>query len=228
MEKRNRNINIFILIFLGLIAVLIILLISLFTTKNILSKEKDKIQQQQIQQEEEEKKYLISQFEKTKTYNVLNTKINNKNIYIDMGTDKYYDDNIIVAIKDEKIYVSNSGVDIISKDNNVYIINHKEKIISIKGNSQIVLDNIIKVPKENEIMKKGSKYVEHVKYDYEIIGNTQYYFMGNELKYIGEAETENYYKVNTVSEVIDEEIFNLPIDYAIIENDTISIENIIK
>lgn len=222
-----------ILILIIMIVVLVVLIQQLFATKKIMDKEQTEIekqQQEQIKEEEEINKNTITGIKETKIYNSLISKIDNNNMYIDMQINR--NANMIVALKDGKIYIETPGGNIISRENNVYIINNEQKIISEKKDSKIEIRQIINIPSlenYNTIkIKQGKEIIEDKEYHYEIVDNLQYYFENEELKYIKDIEQNDLYAINSVTEIINDEIFNLPLEYGIIDGSTIDINSMIK
>ena len=138
-----------------------------------------------------------------------------------------------VAVKGEKSYLdmkaASQHATIIIKDNTTYIISHDEKIyMSQEGVDDSTFDSTPILSEEDlkdmekEEYTTGKEKIDGTEYEYEEYKDEEentvarFYFSGDELRYIkniNEDGTEELMKINSFSSDVDDSLFEIPADY---------------
>lgn len=174
----------------------------------------------------------------SKAYNALNNAFSGDNYIISLEgelDDEEGIETITMAKKGENLYTNitsaSQNVSMMYKDNVTYMILEDQKMyMTSEGKDESVFgEDTMIISKENlqqiydRDFQTGKETIDGTEYDYEEYklddGTTEkYYFTGDDLKYIKiiyEDGTEEEMAVNALSAEVDDNLFEIPSDYAL-------------
>lgn len=179
---------------------------------------------------------------KSKTYNLFTKVFSGENYIVSLEGETDIGEGIekitaTMAIKGDNLYAdvnsTSQHASVICKDNKTYIIMHDEKMyMSMHGKDEEVFEEMTLISAEdlkemeNKEYKTGKETIDGTEYEYEEYEDEEdktterYYFLGSDLKYIksiDEDRKEEIMKVIKISSEVDDNIFNIPEDYQVID-----------